>query len=230
MLDEDLCYVLPPLAEGKPRRLVFYLIGMVPPAKHSAQKDNVVAVVKAAITRAGAAVILPRGPRGVGADKSADWWTWPTSLEARSDLVPGIVARWAEAKKKLEKLAGAPFERTYLGGSSNGAYFVSVLALRGDLDALAFPVDGFMVASGGAAIASGTHARPRPFYVGYGWHDRESTRTVPELVAVLENARWPKIVSIHSLPHGAREIYIDEAFAFWDASLNGGTAAAPRTP
>jgi hypothetical protein len=231
VLDEDLCYILPPLAEGKPRRLVVYLIGMVSPAKHTPQKDNVMAVVKSAMTRAGAAAILPRGPRGVGADKSSDWWTWPTSTEARADLVPGLVARWAEGRRKLEAIAGAPFERTYLAGSSNGAYFVSVLALRGDLDVLGFPVDGFMVASGGAAISTGARARPRPFYVGYGFHDRESMRTVPELVAALENARWPRQVSVHSFGHGARGIYLDEAFAFWDgARAPTAEAADPRTP
>jgi hypothetical protein len=217
-LDEDICYVLPKLAEGKPRRLVIYLIGMVAPPKHSPNKDAVMAVVKNSMTRAGAAAILPRGPRGVGADKSNDWWTWPTSTEARADLVPGLVARWTEGRKKLEALAGAPFDKVYLAGSSNGAYFVSVLALRGDLDALDFQVDGYMVASGGGAIASGVKGTPRPFYVGYGFRDAESHKTLPPLIGALTNGHWPLRVRLHDYPHGAKEVYLDEAFAFWDAA------------
>jgi hypothetical protein len=41
-------------------------------------------------------------------------------------------------------------------------------------------------------------------------------KTVPQLVAALESSGWPLRVAVHPFPHGAREIYLDEAIAYWD--------------
>jgi predicted esterase len=125
-----------------------------------------------------------------------------------------------ELKKKLEALAGAPFARTYLAGSSNGAYFIAALSLRGDLDALGFPVDGFGAMSGGAAAGKGKGAlagrTPRPYYVGFGTYDDETKANAKSLVSVLKAAEWPVRVAEHPVGHGAKEVYLDEAFALWD--------------
>jgi hypothetical protein len=149
-LDEDVCYVLPPTTAARPRRLLVYLHGIVPPTAKSVQKETVEGAVLRAALRAGAAAIVPRGRRGIGPEGARDWWAWPTAPAAHEQLVRELVARWGRAKQKLEGLAGAPFERTYLAGSSNGAYFLSALALRGDCDELGFPIDGYGAMSGGA--------------------------------------------------------------------------------
>src|SRR5258708_160180 len=148
------------------RRLRISLPGIVPHQPPSPQKYAVETAVLHASLRAGAAALVPRGLRGIGPAGATDWWAWPTAAAAHAALTPSIVGRWVTAKKKLEDIAGAPFERTYLAGSSNGAYFIAALALRGDLVALGFPVDGFGAMSGGA---SGARARdalaklaPRP--------------------------------------------------------------------
>lgn len=221
-LDEDVCYVLPPLAERRPRRLLIYLHGIVPPLPTSPQKHLVETAVLHASVRAGAAALVPRGLRGIGPAQAIDWWAWPTTPASLVALTPSIVARWAAAKRKLEAIVGAPFDRTYLAGSSNGAYFLSALVLRGDLVALSFPVDGFGAMSGGAAGSRrypslGTLA-PRPFYIGFGAYDDETQTNVRSLVSVLEAAHWPLRVAEHRLGHGANEVYLDEAFAFWDGA------------
>ena len=218
-LDEDVCYVLPPLAEDRPRQLLVYLHGIVPPLAVSVQKQTVEGAVLRAATRAGVAAIVPRGRRGIGPEGARDWWAWPTEPATHAKLVKELVTRWAAAKNKLEGIAGAPFARTYLAGSSNGAYFVAALLMRGDCDALGFPIDGYGAMSGGAPGGRGADALagrpPRPFYVGFGAHDEESKRGARALASVATASRWPVKLSEHPFGHGAREVYLDEAFAFW---------------
>ncbi len=195
--------------------------GIVPPVPDSPQKSKVETAVLHACTRAGVAALVPRGRRGIGPAGARDWWAWPTSPADVAQLAPSLVARWAEAKHALEAIAGAPFDRTYLAGSSNGAYLLAALAERGDVPSPTFPVDGFAAISGGAAGASaGAHlagASPRPFYVGYGIYDETTTAGARALVAALEAAHWPVRAAPHPLGHGANEIYLDEAFAFFDS-------------
>jgi predicted esterase len=218
-LDEDVCFVLPPPAAGRPRRLLVYLHGIVPPLPESRQKHTVETAVLHACERAGAAALVPRGRRGIGPAQARDWWAWPTAPAAITQLTPGIVARWVAAKRKLEAIAGAPFERTYLAGSSNGAYYLTALAARGDVPSADFPVDGFAAISGGSAAGPAdrlARLAPRPFYVGFGAFDDDTKANVRSLVSALQASRWPVRVAEHPLGHGANEVYLDEAFAFWD--------------
>jgi len=223
-LAEDVCYVLPPLPADRPRRLVVYLHGIVPPIPDSQQQNKVEMVVLHACIRAGVAALVPRGRRGFGPAGARDWWAWPTS----ASVAPSLVARWAEAKRALEAIAGAPFDRTYLAGSSSGAYALTALADRGAVPSPEFPVDGFAAISGGAvgAGAADRFARgsPRPFYVGYGTYDDTTTAGVRALVAALEAAQWPVRAAPHPLGHGTNEVYLDEAFAFFDSE--GATGAS----
>jgi predicted esterase len=218
-LDEDVCYVLPPMPAGPPRRLLVYLHGIVPPTPDSPQKHTVQSVVLHASVRAGVAALVPRGRRGYGPAGARDWWGWPSSSDAVAALAPSIFRRLAEARRKLESVAGVTFERTYLAGSSSGAYFVAAVAAHGELLPDDFPVDGFGAMSGGGA-GEGTAGRlgrspPRPFYVGFGTYDDDTRARALSLVSALRAARWPVRVAEHPLGHGANEVYLDEAFAFW---------------
>jgi predicted esterase len=56
---------------------------------------------------------------------------------------------------------------------------------------------------------------PKPFYIGYGKYDDYVRRAIPTLVDVLNRAHWPLRVAEHPVDHGAREVYLEEAFAFW---------------
>jgi predicted esterase len=211
-LDDESCFVLPALAEGQPRRLLVYLHGIVPPVPASPVKENLMTVVRNAVTRAGAAALVPRGVRGIGPRGSKDWWAWPTAPGKDEALARSLVARIVAEKKVLEAIAGAPFERTYVAGSSNGAYFVTSLAVRNELGA-----DGYGAMSGGGPARITARI---PFYVGFGTHDEQSKRNGLALGRVLDAAAVPSRIAEHPFGHGAREVYIDEAFAFWDASLD----------
>ena len=213
-LDAETCFYLPP-AGAAPRRLLIYLHGIVPPGATSPQKEAVESAVRNAAHRAGWAAMIPRGRRGVGPGANKDWWAWPTTSSDYAKYAAKMAADWRVQRDALAVLAGGPFARTYLAGSSNGAYFVATLALRG-----AIAVDGFGAMSGGSAAgwsaAQLTHVPKPPFYVGYGAYDE--TNTGPKaLASLLESAAWRHRAAAHPVAHGAKEIYLDEAFAFWDA-------------
>lgn len=210
-LDESSCYVLP---DAPTPELLIYLHGIVPPAKASRQKTNFETVVSRASRRAGVAALMPRGRQGLAPRGHDGWWGWPTSGESYRVHASELIAEFAVKRQKLEALTGAPFRRLYLAGSSSGAYFVVALALSGDLRA-----EGFAAISGGAQRAGGdlTQLAATPFYVGYGTLDTVS-ETSRALAAHLRRAGWPVQLAAHRLPHGAAEVYLDEAFAFFRQS------------
>ena len=208
VLDETTCYVLP---EPQSSVLIIYFHGIVPPEKTSVQKTNLETVLANAAHRARAAALLPRGKQGFAPRGHERWWGWPTGEPAYGRHAPELLAMVSEKREKLERLAGAAFQRVYLAGSSSGAYFVAVVALRG-----AFPADGFAALSGGSGSITPELAQlpPKPFYIGYGSQDSvgPGARALSEL---LRGAGWPVKIAAHPVGHGAKEVYLDEAFAFW---------------
>lgn len=215
-LEEGTCWLVPDRwSSDGVRRLVIYLSGIVPPVPKSHQKENVQRVVASSARRAGVAVLLPRGRRGIGPPGAKDWWAWPTRKGDYDASAATMVAEWTAARVKLESSFG-PFHRTYLAGSSSGAYFLVALALRG-----AFVADGYAAISGGASFIPRDRlpSDKRPFYVGYASGD--PSRGGPKaLGALLSSAGWPVRVVEHPGGHGTREVYLDEAISFW-MSLEG---------
>ena len=219
-LDEGTCYVLP---VARPTRLLIYLSGIVPPTPTSSQKENVQRIVAAAAHKYGVAAILPRGRRGIGPKDARDWWAWPTGASDHARYAKEMVASFTSARSRLEQALGRPFDRTYLAGSSSGAYFLASLALAGEIDA-----DGYAAASGGAPglVTPGARARKRPFYVGNGSGD--PTNGGPKALATyLERAGWPVRASEIAAGHGAREAYLTEAFDFWASFELDAGASSP---
>ncbi len=213
-LDEGTCYLVPDGWDGRGQhRLLVYLSGIVPLVAKSPQKENVQRIVASAAKRAGVVALLPRGRRGIGPKDARDWWAWPTSAADYATHAAAMVAEWAAARAKLEAALGA-FDRTYLAGSSSGAYFLTALALTGAVE-----MDGYAAASGGAPGLGASRARSGkkgPFYVGYASGD--PTNAGPKaLGAYLASAGWPVRVAEHPGGHGAKEAYLDEAFAFWES-------------
>jgi len=208
VLDETTCYVLP---DPPSSELVIYLHGIVPPEKTSVQKTNLETVLANAARRARAAALLPRGKQGFAPRGHDGWWGWPTGDRAYQRHAPELLAMISGKREKLERLAGAAFRRVYLAGSSSGAYFVAAVALHGS-----FPADGFAALSGGSGAVTPELAGlpPKPFYIGYGSQDSvgPGARSLSEL---LRRAGWPVKIAAHPVGHGAKEVYLDEAFAFW---------------
>ena len=217
-LDDETCVAVP---AAPSRELLFYFHGITPPLRESPQKTTVQTTVKNASVRAGVVGVVPRGRRGIGPADAKDWWAWPTSADAHAKHAREIVDAMKRVKARLEALAGVPFERTYVAGSSNGAYFLTALALRGDLERFGFGVDGVGALSGGGTGGVPASAladkKPIPIYVGFGTHDDETKKNASGLVTLLTTARWPLARAEHPVGHGAREIYLDEAFAFFRA-------------
>jgi predicted esterase len=209
-LDDSSCYVLP---DAPTDELLLYLHGIVPPTKTSRQKTNFETVVSTAARRAGVAALMPRGRQGLAPKGHDGWWGWPTSAAAYARWADELTAEFAQKRGKLEALSGRRFERLYVAGSSSGAYFVAALALRG-----AIAADGFAAISGGAlAPGADFHGRaPKPFYIGYGTADTVGPGA-QALAARLRALGFPVKLSAHPLPHGAAEVYLDEAFAHFRA-------------
>jgi len=210
-LDVDCCYVLP---DRPTKDLLVYLHGVVPPGRDSRQKTNFETVVANTSRRAGVAAIMPRGWNDVAPKRIASWWAWPTNPGTFRQRTPKFVSRIAELRQKLEAMTGTRFERMWLAGSSSGAYYAAALALHGSL-----PADGYGAMSGGSGGPTPELAGlpPRPFYVGFGRGDNVGPKA-RALGDALEAAKWPVQVAEHDVPHGAREVYLDEAFVFWRAA------------
>ena len=208
-LDEGACYVLP---DQPTRTLLIYFHGIVPPTKDSPQKTNVETVVANATRRAGIAALIPRGKQGLAPRGREGWWGWPTSEASYDEHAAALLAVVAEKREKLERIARVSFGHVYVAGSSSGAYFATRLAVRGGIEAEGFAA----ISGGGPADASGlTKLAPKPFYIGYGKNDGTVRGSAIALADLLRRAGWPVRTAEHAVDHGAHEVYIDEAVAFF---------------
>lgn len=208
-LAEDACFALPP----KPTTtLLIYLHGIVPPTRVSVQKTNLAEVVANASERAGVVALLPRGEQGFSPPTYPRWWGWPTGKLGYESHATPLIDRLRKRREALEQLLGVRFERAYLAGSSSGAYFVASVLLHGSMP----EVDGYGVLSGGSGYSTPMLATlpKRPVYFGFGQYDSVAP-PVRALAARLEAEGWPVKLAAHPEGHGAREVYLDEAFAFW---------------
>ncbi|MBI5531285.1 MAG: hypothetical protein HY898_01120 [Deltaproteobacteria bacterium] len=209
--DDDACYLIPPAGIRQPKALLIYLHGVIAPGGDT--QRIVQGIVARHAQARGYVALMPKGRRGIGPAPVQDWYSWPTTAENHRRYAAQMVESWRDKKRQLEAMTGGAFDKTYLAGSSNGAFFATILALNGE-----FAADGFGAMSGGSRAGRSkagirTSQRP-PFYVGYGIHDDLKPHPI-SLGELLAEAGWPHRVSAHNTGHGAREVYLDEAFTFW---------------
>ncbi len=154
---------------------------------------------------------MPRGPKGLAPHGQKDWFGWPTTESSYARRADELVKAMESKQEKLEKVLGLSFDKRWVAGSSSGAYFAALLALHGGMAA-----DGFGLMSGGAGIQSKEldQLRPTPVYVGYGTYDTTGP-AAKQLGKLFEKAGWPVRIATHPVGHGAKEVYLDEAFAFF---------------
>jgi predicted esterase len=161
---------------------------------------------------------MPPGRQAIRTDSMRHWFTWPTSAHAQRQVEHDVLAQWLEARLALERRFGRPFERTYVVGFSNGAYYVSSLALRGRL-----PVDGYAAFAGGVApgpIRPSAYAEvPRvPFYVGYGMADDPARRDGATLAPLFRALGWPgKVVGSRGVGHEVTDAQWKAAIGYFRA-------------
>ncbi len=229
-LSNDVCWFAAKTPAPGPRTLVVFLHGVTQPGS-GWQWTFQRAAARIAESR-GLTVIMPRGRRGNGPKGEEDWWAWPTSEHAQETIEADVLAEWSTAQAELEQRAGQKFERVWIFGFSNGAYYATSLALRGRLSAdgdTKHPIaDGFAVFAGGSgasylkAAAAHTTTRPR-FFVAWGGKDPAHGDQV-ELAALLRNLSWPsRSDPSKNAGHTATDKQLSDAVAF----LNGETGVAP---
>ena len=191
-LADHVCAHVPATFAPGPRTLVIFLHGVIKPGL-GWQRNQQLAARRVAAT-AGVAALMPRGRRGVGPKGMEDWYTWP-ARPAHASIEAEVIAEWTHAKEALEARLGQPFERVWVFGFSNGAYYATSLALQGRLTAPPLRVDGFAVFAGGSAApyiekaARHTSTR-RPLFVGWGGRDPDH-RNQQRLASMLRRLRWP---------------------------------------
>lgn len=163
--------------------------------------------------RTGISVLMPRGRLGIGPGRAPDVWAWPTSHAAEQTIEPELLAEWSELRKEVARRHGE-FERVFVMGFSNGAYYATSLAVRAQIDA-----DGYAVFAGGsgsrwiAARARATTKGRAPIFIGYGTRDaaRHDARALGQLLARL---KWPHRVRSADVGHTVTNDQLDRAVEY----------------
>jgi predicted esterase len=194
------------------RTLILFLHSLVPVAStwQWEQQRTLLRMAKAN----GFAALMPRGRRGIGPGRLPDTWAWPTSASAQKELEDELIAEWGRARAELERRQGAPFDRLYVFGFSNGAYYTSSLALRGRLE----QADGYAAFAGGAggkyaSVLGSRTSRRVPIFVGYGTRDpaHKDMRALAKTLALLG---WRHRVKAEDVGHTVTETQLRYAIAY----------------
>jgi predicted esterase len=225
-LSNDVCTFASSKPASGPRTLVIFLHGVTEPGS-GWQWTFQRAAARIADSR-GLTVIMPRGRRGNGPKGMEDWWTWPTSQVAQEKIESDIIAEWAAAQTELETKAGQKFERVWVFGFSNGAYYATSLAMRGRLGSDGDPkhpvANGFAAFAGGSGAsylkAAGKQTKDRPpFFVGWGGKD-PAHGDQEELAEMLKDLSWPsKAEGAKKAGHTATDKQLDDAVAFLSGTM-----------
>jgi pimeloyl-ACP methyl ester carboxylesterase len=158
------------LEASSPRCLIIFLHSLIRD-KTTWQWQQHRMLARAAKTL-GVSVVMPRGRLGIGPGRAANVWAWPTSQAMQTEHREG------------------KFDKVFVFGFSNGAYYAASLAFRGRLD-----VQGYGVFAGGSGsryhriLGQRTKVRP-PVFVGYGTKD-PAHGDQKALVRLLSELNWP---------------------------------------
>ena len=216
-LSDGVCAALPErLVE--PHTLVVFLHGVIKPDTDW-QWAQQRAVARAAKTH-GFVALMPRGRRGVGPAGMKDWWCWPTSVSAQARVESELMTEWQMGQLALVGALGRPFQRSFVFGFSNGAYYASSLALRGRL-----AVDGYGLFAGGSGadylVRRGRSTRQRPpIYIGYGLRDATARSDATKLGGALRALGWPaRLVGHPRVGHTITDTMVTEALDFFAHTL-----------
>lgn len=228
-LDDDICYEPGKIDEDRPPTLVIFLHGLVDANttwQHQQQKGFALYA-----KRWGFAMIAPAGRAGIGPKRRDDQIGWPTSETAREGVEDDLIASWRRARETIEKRTGKKFERVFVMGFSNGAYYATSLALRGKLD----DVDGYAVFAGGSAfpgaerLAKATKAR-KPVFVGVASKD-STAKDATSLVKLLKKLGWPHKSISNKVGHVVAEQQLEAAVAYLrNDKPNAGKAKPEKKP
>lgn len=215
-VQEGVCFFEPDPHDSEatlehPDTLVLYLHTLVG-ANSSWQWKQQRQIIQAAREN-GFSVLMPRGRKGVGPKRSPDVWAWPTAPKLQEELEPELLEEWARERELIERKIGRRFERLFVFGFSNGAYYAATLALRDRIRA-----DGYGVFAGGAGgkyawVLGHRTERRAPIFVGYGTKDPAQDH-MRSLARSLKNLGWRYRVKSGPFGHMVSQAQIDAAVKF----------------
>lgn len=202
--------VVTPGSLGRSGTLVIFLhslIGAEPTAAWEQQRR----MIRMATTY-GFAMLVPRGRPGLGPGRNASVLAWPTAQETQQLVEHELLAEWKSAIAWANRHHGN-FERTFLFGFSNGAYYATSLAFREQ-----FPVNGVAVFAGGSGSKlqrlNAARAKVRvPLFVGYGSLDPDRRRQ-QDLVHLLQSLHWPHSSLQSKVGHTVAGVQLSAALRF----------------
>jgi len=205
----------PAKKSAEPNVLVIFLHGLMsntPEARHDWQL-----YVHSMAKQHGFALLVPHGRPGIGPGRNPQILAWPTSEKMRAAHEDAVLQTWQAAQASFEQQRGAKFERTYVFGFSNGAYYATSLLVRAKLK-----IQGYAMFGGGSAAsylekaAKRAALRPRVF-VGVGKHDR-ARKDAASLALMLKRLGWKHRLAIANGGHSVTPTQVKEALGF----LGGG--------
>lgn len=214
-VSDGICFYAPEQsAQREHSTLVLFLHSLVA-VNSDWQWEQQRELVKSA-DRLGFSLLMPRGRVGLGPRRAGDVWAWPTSPASQAEVEAELVAEWGDAQKTIEERNGGRFERLLVFGASNGAYYVSTLALRNRLEA-----DGYGVFAGGsggkyASVLGSRTTHRAPIFVGYGTKD-PAWQDMASLAKTLRSLGWRHQVKAEPVGHLVTDAQLDAAIRFLSA-------------
>jgi predicted esterase len=209
VIEEGICYA-PADSAASSRHLVIFLHSLVG-ANSSWQWEQQRMVARAAKLH-GASVLFPRGRLGIGPGRAPNIWAWPTSAGMQKEHEAALIEEWLSAKRRIEARERA-FERVFVFGFSNGAYYATSLALRARIE-----IDGYGVFAGGSGskylrLLAAPEPERAPIYIGYGTKD-PAHGDQRKLVKLLKSLGWRHRSRAERVGHTATARQLSEALRF----------------
>ncbi|AKT37666.1 alpha/beta hydrolase [Chondromyces crocatus] len=225
-LADEVCVFSPTREASGPRTLVISLHGVISPNSgwQWAQQRGAARIG----ARYGATVLMPHGRQGIGPKGMESWWAWPTADAMQKAHEDALIAQWDAARATLEQRDGRRFERVFVFGFSNGAYYATSLALRGKL-----PVDGYAVFAGGSGAKylelAGQRTKQRaPIFVAWGGKDK-AHRDQQALASLLKRLKWPSAsLGAPRAGHTVTDAQVTKAMAFLSGKEKATDAGRPE--
>ena len=212
----EACLALPSGANGD-TSVVIYLHGMFPSdfPQQSLQGQRELAQMA---TARGFALLVPRGRLGLCDWKQEfhSWYCWPSTART-APMAAEITASWEPLWKALDEKLGRPSgdrgRRRFLLGYSNGGFFGSLLAARGDVS-----FDAYAIAHAGPVEPSWFDpTRPVPVLLLSAEADNWQAPLMEELHARLYEAGWAHEYRIRPGGHALTAGDIEDALSFFAA-------------
>ncbi len=213
-LAEGMCYFAPEPGQtdaGAPSTLVIFLHSLVA-VESDWQWEQQRLMIRTA-RASNFALLMPRGLAGIGPGRAPNVLAWPGSPAMQEAHEADLLATWDRARGEVERRRKARFERVFVFGFSNGAYYTTSLAVRE-----AYSADGYGIFAGGSGSAynrllANRAEKRAPIFVGYGTKD-PAREHMNSLVRMLGDLHWRYAVKRAPIGHWVSDAQLQSAIRF----------------